>query len=184
MSDREPTDTNADRTDDTPHRESPDDGWTRADVNQAGDTTTQSNDRHAADDGTREQSDASGSIDERSDGGQPTGPEGSQPTNPPGSPSRTNQSAEDSGFGPDVDVIRLLKWGGLGAACLIAGSAYVRFHANATSAIATFAAPEYESLFLAGFNLAVLLAAGVVISLLVRELAGSDDGSMPMSANK
>lgn len=83
----------------------------------------------------------------------------------------------------DRDVIRWLAWGGLATACLVAFVALWQFYSHATSAIATFVATEYESLFLAGFNLAVLLAAGIVISLLVRELADEDGGS-PMSANK
>lgn len=99
-----------------------------------------------------------------------------------GQPDRQHSVGRNSGREgslPDEQrVIRGLTWGALGIACVVAIGALHQFYFNAAAAIETFVATEYESLFLAGFNLIVLFVAGVVISLLVRELAagGEADG--------
>lgn len=73
------------------------------------------------------------------------------------------------------DVVGMLEWGALIVSGLVALVAFWRFYASTTDAIATFVDPEYEPLFQAGFNLIVLFAAGVAISVLVRRRAGTSD---------
>lgn len=96
-----------------------------------------------------------------------------------GAPAATQASARQNSTGrlPDEHrVVRLLTWGALGISCVVGIVALIQFYSHATATIATVVTTEYESLFLAGFNLIVLLAAGIAVSLLVRELT---DGGAP-----
>ncbi|WP_135534824.1 hypothetical protein [Halostella pelagica] len=73
--------------------------------------------------------------------------------------------------GPDRDTIRqYLQWGVLVALLLLAAVSLLGFYTNATDAIALWVAAKYEPLFLAGFNLAVLLTSAVGVSYVLRSL--------------
>lgn len=73
---------------------------------------------------------------------------------------------------PDGSAATYLYWGLLVALGLLALLALFRFYTSASRAIAVWIAPSFEPVLLAAFNLAVLLAACVGISLVVRELNG------------
>lgn len=117
----------------------------------------------AATDGAAPGADAEGSPDAgtpRSDGG--TADERA-----------ADEAAAAGGSGlADDGVLGTVYWAALGVAGLVAVASLYGFYANATEAIRIFVTEDYVPLFLAGFNLAVLLGSGVAISLLVRELAG------------
>lgn len=82
-------------------------------------------------------------------------------------------SIEDSG-GALEDAARAVAWVGLGVSTLTAIVATYLFYAHASSAIATMVPPEQTDLFLAGFNLAVLLVAVAAVLVLVRRLASDE----------
>lgn len=68
------------------------------------------------------------------------------------------------------DAREYLLKGALVILTLFAVFAAFRFYSSASTAINVWVADEYRSLFQAGFNLVVLLVAGIGISLVVREL--------------
>jgi membrane protein implicated in regulation of membrane protease activity len=74
------------------------------------------------------------------------------------------------------DVVRTLYWVALGAFVLLAAIALLQFYLSASRAISVWVTREYRPLFQAAFNLAVLLAAGVGISLMIRRLTVGRSG--------
>ncbi|ODR81982.1 hypothetical protein BG842_10920 [Haladaptatus sp. W1] len=60
--------------------------------------------------------------------------------------------------------------GGIAVLVLLAVVALFQFYMSALDVIRTFVADQYRSLFNAVFNLVVLLAAGIGISVVVREM--------------
>jgi hypothetical protein len=73
--------------------------------------------------------------------------------------------------GPDRDtIVQYLQWGVLAALLLLAAASLLGFYSNATDAISLWVATKYEPLFQAAFNLAVLLAAALGISYVLRSL--------------
>lgn len=68
------------------------------------------------------------------------------------------------------DVRDLLLRGALLVLSVLAVVALFQFYTSANAAIGEWIGPEFRSLFRAAFNLLVLLATGIGISLVVREL--------------
>ncbi|MGB9965532.1 hypothetical protein [Halobacterium hubeiense] len=69
------------------------------------------------------------------------------------------------------DVRELLLKGTLFVLAVLAVVALFQFYTSANAAIGQWIAREYRALFRAAFNLVVLLATGIGISLVVRELS-------------
>ncbi|MFC7045911.1 hypothetical protein ACFQH6_11260 [Halobacteriaceae archaeon GCM10025711] len=79
-------------------------------------------------------------------------------------------TAEQSeGLNPDR-LPRLLALAALAVLSLLAVFALFEFYRSVSWAISVWVAPDYEPIFNAAFNLAVLFAAGVGISALLRRL--------------
>jgi len=91
-----------------------------------------------------------------------------------GSARRTASNAHEDGS----DVRDLILRGALVILGLVAVVALVQFYTSAVAVIDEWVGREYRALFRAAFNLVVLLAAGIGISAVVRELTG-DDGDAP-----
>lgn len=72
------------------------------------------------------------------------------------------------------DAARVVAWIGVALATLIAIVALFRFYGHSTAAIEQLAPSAHADLFLAGFNLAVLLVAGAAVLALVRRLSADD----------
>lgn len=85
----------------------------------------------------------------------------------------TADASSDSPIDPDGLASReyLLK-GALVVLVLIAVFALFQFYTSMVATINEWVAPEFRPVFRAAFNLVVLLAAGIGISLTVRELGG------------
>ena len=79
----------------------------------------------------------------------------------------------DAGDGLDPrseTVRRYLTWGALALCSVVAVFAVIQFYASVADAIELWVDPKYQPLMGAAFNLAVLLASLIGVSLLVREL--------------
>lgn len=85
-----------------------------------------------------------------------------------GNASRTRDDASD--------VRGLILRAALVVLGFVAVVALVQFYTSAVAVIGEWVGREYRALFRAAFNLVVLLAAGIGISLVVRELTGGDGG--------
>ncbi|MCG1003285.1 MULTISPECIES: hypothetical protein [Halobacterium] len=83
---------------------------------------------------------------------------------------RTAESAADG-----RDVREVLLKGTLLVLGVLAVVALFQFYTSANAAIGQWIGREYRSLFRAAFNLVVLFATAVGISLVVRELTGTDE---------
>lgn len=68
-------------------------------------------------------------------------------------------------------VRRYLAWGALGVCSVLALFALVQFYGSVTDAIDIWIEPRHQPLMRAAFNLVVLLASLVGVSLVVRELS-------------
>lgn len=78
-------------------------------------------------------------------------------------------------FGTDTETIRrYLAWGALVVCSLLAVYALVQFYGSVGDAIGLWVDPRYQPLIRAAFNLAVLLASLIGVSLVLRELSGDD----------
>ncbi|EMA22887.1 MULTISPECIES: hypothetical protein [Haloarcula] len=78
-----------------------------------------------------------------------------------------DESDDDSG--PAIAVYA--QWAVFAILTLVALIATLQFYFSASSAIDTFVTDRYRPLFNAAFNLAVVLACGLGLSVLVRRLA-------------
>lgn len=90
--------------------------------------------------------------------------------------SETQDSTDESN--PDASTVTnpttlatYVEWGVLLVLALLSAIATLQFYSNVSRAIDIWVAREYVPLFQAGFNLIILLAAIVGISLLVRRLS-------------
>lgn len=95
----------------------------------------------------------------------------------PDDPTADQAGNDDAGrvgrLGSAVDshrIQRYLLWAGVGLLVLLAAVATLRIYTNASEAIARFVAPDFQPIFQATFNLAVLLLALAGIGLLLRRL--------------
>lgn len=73
------------------------------------------------------------------------------------------------------DVLPKVYWIGIGLCVIVALATLEEFYAHATAAIERLVTPEYADLFLAGFNLLLLLLIGLAASLLVRQLVALEE---------
>lgn len=74
------------------------------------------------------------------------------------------------GFGGKREMTEYLYWGAFATLLLLALLATVRFYLSASRAISIWIASEYVPVFQAAFNLAVVLACAVGLSVLVRRM--------------
>ncbi len=89
-------------------------------------------------------------------------------------PSPDSAAGTDAVLESDSDRIkRYLAWGALGVCSLLAVFALIQFYGSATDAIELWVDPNYQPLMHAAFNLIVLLASLIGVSLLVTELSES-----------
>lgn len=72
---------------------------------------------------------------------------------------------------PFEDVTQAVAWAGLAVSTIVAVVALHRFYVHATAAVTDLVGQEHADLFLAGFNLVVLLLAGAAVAVLVRWLS-------------
>ncbi len=78
----------------------------------------------------------------------------------------------DDGVDPQSSTVRrYLAWGTLAVCSLLALFALVQFYGSMTAAIDLWVEPRHQPLMRAAFNLVVLLASLVGVSLVVRELS-------------
>jgi len=96
------------------------------------------------------------------------------PTTPnadPVGPQAGQQSDDDGGmFDDERRPVTYLFWGAFGVLLLLALVATVRFYLSASNAISIWVADDYVPIFQSAFNLAVLFACGLGLSVLVRRL--------------
>lgn len=88
-----------------------------------------------------------------------------------GAPPKAAGAGGSTGGGTDVEQIRqhILK-GALGVLVIVGLVATFQFYASATEAINVFVSKEFQPVFQAVFNLIILLAVGIGIVQVVREL--------------
>jgi hypothetical protein len=78
---------------------------------------------------------------------------------------------DDGGvFESDSKPITYLSWGAFAVLLLLALVATVRFYLSASNAISIWIAPDWVPIFQSAFNLAVVFACGVGLSILVRRM--------------
>lgn len=74
------------------------------------------------------------------------------------------------------DVRTYLHWAALAGLVLLAAAATLQLYGSASRAIRIWVASDYQPLFVAAFNLVVLLIAAIGISVVLRRLnAGGDE---------
>ncbi|MCF2164869.1 MULTISPECIES: hypothetical protein [Halobacterium] len=106
-----------------------------------------------------------------------------QPTDTDGNTTTTNTS-DATGSGRHTrarddtsDVRRLILRGALAVLGFVAIVALFQFYTSTTAVINEWVGREYRALFRAAFNLVILLATGIGISLVVRKLTGDGNDS-------
>lgn len=101
------------------------------------------------------------------------------------SESNTNDSPDDgievannesSGFLDRLGAMRRIEWGAIAFLAILAALATFRIYTNVSRVISTFVAPEYEPIFQAAFNLAVLLLAVAGIAALSSRMGTESEG--------
>lgn len=122
----------------------------------------------------RERTAESRSNPTRSDGGTPA-----DDAETPGD-TRTSAGSAPDGVGTDDDslteggsrrsLVRYLHWALFAILILVVLVATFRFYFAASNAVNELVSDRFRPLFQAGFNLAVILAAGVGLSVLVRRM--------------
>ncbi|WP_123534185.1 hypothetical protein [Halosimplex salinum] len=93
--------------------------------------------------------------------------DGGRTASAPASVDRRND--RDGGGGRDIRSY--VQWAAFGILCLLALVATFRFYFAASEAIRVWFSPDFVPVFQAVFNLVVLVASAVGISLLVRRIA-------------
>lgn len=90
-------------------------------------------------------------------------------------PTTDEQPPTPSSGADDVDtatqMVRYAQWTAFALLVLVALIATIRLYFAVSATVDTFVTRRYRPLFMAGFNLAVLLSCGVGLSALVRRLA-------------
>lgn len=82
------------------------------------------------------------------------------------------EARTSAGLDPGSETVRLyLTWGALGVCSLLAVFALVQFYGSVTATIDLWVDARYQPVMRAAFNLAVLLASLIGVSVLVRELS-------------
>jgi hypothetical protein len=95
-----------------------------------------------------------------------TAPEGAVETAPTGQAEGSGELADDDGR----DLVTLVEWAAFGVLCLLALVATFRFYFATSNAIRIWFSRDFVPIFQAVFNLLVLVASGIGISVLVRRL--------------
>lgn len=92
-------------------------------------------------------------------------------SSPPGG-EQFQQPEDDSGgvFASDSKPITYLSWGAFAVLLLLAFVATVRFYLSASNAISIWVARDWVPIFQSAFNLAVLFACALGLSILVRRM--------------
>jgi len=87
---------------------------------------------------------------------------------------QATHTQHESGTAGESDMqakmARYAQWAAFTLLCLVALIATVRLYFAASATIDTFVTRRYRPLFMAGFNLAVLLSCGIGLSALLRRL--------------
>jgi len=92
----------------------------------------------------------------------------------------TDEPADEQSASPRTDrrdadtaqrMVRYAQWAAFALLLLVALLATVRLYFAVSATVNTFITRRYRPLFMAGFNLAVVLASAVGLSTLVRRLA-------------
>jgi len=90
-------------------------------------------------------------------------------------PTATTESPPDKQSSTDSDIAQKMvtyaQWAMFALLVIVAVMATVRLYFAASAAIETFITRRYRPLFMAGFNVAVLLGCGLGLSALLRRLA-------------
>ncbi|WP_135302928.1 hypothetical protein [Haloarcula amylovorans] len=90
-------------------------------------------------------------------------------------PPEGDQPSDDANGVDDTDAgrsaVEYLEWGALTVLALVALMATFQLYFSVSAAVDTFVTRRYRPLFMAGFNLVVLLACGLGLSTIVRRLA-------------
>lgn len=89
----------------------------------------------------------------------------------PTAPIDDDPSADDADEATGRSIREYAMWAAFGILVLVALVATFQFYFAASAAISEFVTRRYRPLFRAGFNLVILLASALGISLLVRRLA-------------
>jgi len=94
------------------------------------------------------------------------------PTPTTESPDDQQQAATSTAADHNIQqrMIRYAHWAAFALLLLVALVATVRLYFAMSATINTFVSRRYQPLFMAGFNLAVLLGCGIGLSVLVRRL--------------
>ena len=95
-----------------------------------------------------------------------TAPEGAVETASTGQVEGNGELADDDGR----DLVTLVEWAAFGVLCLLALVATFRFYFATSNAIRIWFSRDFVPIFQAVFNLLVLVASGIGISVLVRRL--------------
>lgn len=72
------------------------------------------------------------------------------------------------------DVRAYLHWGALVGLGLLAAAATLQLYGSATRAIRLWVTSDFQPVFVATFNLVVLLVAAIGISIVLKRMAGDD----------
>ncbi|MFC6865098.1 hypothetical protein ACFQGE_16745 [Halomicroarcula sp. GCM10025817] len=92
-------------------------------------------------------------------------------TTPTDTDEQPDSPAESSDDAEDRSIRTYAMWAAFAILVLVALVATFQFYFAASAAITEFVTRRYRPLFRAGFNLVIVLACGLGISLLVRRLA-------------
>jgi len=84
----------------------------------------------------------------------------------------TDEQAPASGDGPTTgeQMVRYAQWTAFALLAIVALIATLRFYFAVSATVDTFVTRRYRPVFMAGFNLAVLLSCALGLSALVRRL--------------
>lgn len=100
----------------------------------------------------------------------PTAPtDQTQSDHAPPSPTADESPSDDADEG--YAAVEYLQFAAIGVLVLVALVATFRLYFSVSAAVDTFVTRRYRPLFMAGFNLVVLLGCGIGLSALVRRLA-------------
>ena len=91
-------------------------------------------------------------------------------TDPADDQHEATPAATDAGPDMQTRMIQYAQWAAFALLLLVALVATARLYFAASATIDTFVTRRYRPLFMAGFNLAVLLGCGIGLSVLVRRL--------------
>lgn len=92
-------------------------------------------------------------------------------TRPPEADRPSSDAIDADGTDAGRSAVEHLEWGALTVLALVALVATFRLYFSVSAAVDTFVTRRYRPLFMAGFNLVVLLSCGIGISAVARRLS-------------